>query len=76
MYYKINIYHLHVTGDIIDIYCNRKVKENRDKISLIAYNLFRFLFFLKGVKDGSWGTRDISIEYRSPADINFPNFDN
>ena len=78
MYYKINIHHLHITGYIIAIYCNLKVRENIDKISVIAYNLFRFdfLFFLEGVTAGSWRTRDISIGGGNPTDINFTNIGN
>ena len=77
-YNKTNIHHLHITGDIIDIYCNLKVRENRDKISVIAYNLFRFdlLFFIKRMRAGSWRTRDISIGGRNPTDINFANIGN
>ena len=47
MYNKTNIHHSHITGDILGYshsYCNLKVRENRDKISMIAHNLFRFDF--------------------------------
>ena len=59
-------------------YCNLKVKENRDKISVFAHNLFRFdlLFFLKGVRTGSWRTRDISMGGENPTTINFANIGN
>ena len=33
------------------IFCNLKVKENRDKVSAIAYNLFYFDFFFPGVRE-------------------------
>ena len=59
-------------------YFNLKVKENRDKISVFAHNLFRFdlLFFLKGVRTGSWRTRDISMGGENPTTINFANIGN
>ena len=50
------------------------MRENRDKVSVIAHNLFRFdFFFLKGIRAGSWRTRDISIGSKNAADINFAN---
>ena len=51
------IHHSHISEEIIGYahsYCNLKVKENREKISVIAHNLFRsdFFFFLKGMRAG------------------------
>lgn len=55
MYNKTNINISYITREIIRYsrsYCDLKVRENRDKISVIAHNLFRFdfLFFLKGIR--------------------------
>ena len=81
MYNKTNIHHSHITGYIIGYYpsyCNLKVRESRDKISVIAHNLFRFDFFcsLKGVRTRSWRTRDISIASKNPTSIKFANIGN
>ena len=70
------IHHLHVTGEIkgyVHSFWNKKVRENYFKIPLVAHNLFRFDFFflLKGLRSGVWGTRDITIGGKNPADINF-----
>ena len=75
-YNKTHIHHSHITGDIIGYahsYCNFKVRENKKKISVVAYNLFRFDFFflLKGLRAGSWMTRDVSIGGKNPANIDF-----
>ena len=76
LYNKTHIHHSHITGDIIgylNSFCNSKVRENKKKINVIAYILFRFDFFflLKGIRAGSWRTRDISIGGKNPTDINF-----
>ena len=78
MYNKTNIHHSHITGEILGHshrYCNLKLRENRDKVSVIANNLFRFdfFFFLKGIKAGSWRARDICIGGKNPRDRNFVN---
>ena len=42
------IHHSHITGDIISdshSFCNLKVRENKNQISVIAHNLFGFDFF-------------------------------
>ena len=42
------IHHSHITGDIIGdshSFCNLKVRENKNQISVIAHNLFGFDFF-------------------------------
>ena len=75
---KNTIHHSHISGEIIGYahsYCNLKVRENRDKISAIAHNLFRldFFFFLKGMMAGPWRTRDISVGGKNFTDINFAN---
>lgn len=47
---EIHIHHSPVTGNNIGCshsYCNFKVRENKEKISVVEYNLFHFDFFLK-----------------------------
>ena len=65
MYSKTNIHHSHITGEIIGYsysYCNLKVRQNKDKVRMIAHNLFRFnvFFFLKGIRASSWRTREVA----------------
>ena len=41
------IHHLHITGEIIcyvHSFCNQKVRQNKNQISVIAHNLFGFDF--------------------------------
>lgn len=71
-----HIHHSHVPGEItgyVHSFCNWKVRENKSKITVIALNLFRFNFFflLKGLRDGVWKTRDISIGGKNPTDVSF-----
>ena len=71
-----HIYHSHISGEILGYshsYCNFKGRENKKTISVIAHNLFRFdfFFFLKGIRAGSWWTRDINKGGKNPTDINF-----
>ena len=78
---KTKIHHSHITSEILGYShskCNFKVRQNREKVSVIAHNLFRFdfFFFLKGIRAGSWRTRDISIGGRNPTSINFANIGN
>ena len=45
---RIQIHHSHISGEIIGHvhrYCNRKVRENTTKISVVAHNRFRIDFF-------------------------------
>ena len=58
--------------------CDLKVRENKNQISVIAHNLFGFdfFFFLKGLRLGSWRTRNISIEGTNLVNINFANIAN
>ena len=81
IYSKNVIHHSHITGDIIGYahsFCNLKVRENKNQISVIAHNLFGFdfFFFLKGLKLGSWRTRNISIGGTNLVNINLANIAN
>ena len=50
IYRKNMIHHSHIAGDIIcypHSFCNLHVRENKNEITVIAHNLFRFEFYLK-----------------------------
>ena len=54
-----HIHYSHITGEIIGYahrFCNRKVRENKNNISVIAHNLLSldFFFFLKGIRLSVW----------------------
>ena len=75
------IHHSHIIGDIIRYahnFCNFKVRENKNQISVIAHNLFGFdiFFLLKGLRLGSWRTRSITTAGTNLLDINFANIAN
>ena len=59
-------------------YCNQKVRENKSKISVIAYNLFRFDFFflLKGIRAGVCRRKDISVGGKNSTNINYASIGN
>ena len=81
IYSKNVIHHSHITGDIIGYahsFCNLKVGENKNQISVIAHNLFGFdfFFFLKGLKLGSWRIRNILIGGTNLVNINVANIAN
>ena len=69
---------MHIKGKFIGYahsFCNQKVRENKNQISVIADNLFGFdfFFFLKGSRLGVWRTRNISIGGTYLININFGN---
>ena len=77
-YSKNVIHHSHITVDIIGYshsFCNLKVRENKNQISVITHNLFGF-DFLKGIRLGSWRTTNISIGGTNLVNINFANIAN
>ena len=72
------IHHSHITSKIIGYqhnFCNQKVRENKNAISVIAHNLFRFDFFLvmKGLRLCVWRTKNLNIGGKSINDINYVN---
>ena len=78
---KIHLHHSHVTGEIIGYthdFCNWIVRENRDIVSCIAHNFFKFDFYflLKNIKLSVWRTKDINIGGKNLTDINFASIDN
>ena len=78
---KIHLHHSHVTGEIIGYthdFCNWVVRENRDIVSCIAHNFFKFDFYflLKNIRLSVWRTKDINIGGKNLTDINFASIDN
>ena len=78
---KIHLHHSHITGEIKGYshdFCNWIVRENRDVVSCIAHNFFKFdfYFFLKNIRLSVWRTKDINIGGKNLTDINFASIDN
>ena len=78
MYVKHVIHHSHITGEIIEYshgFCNRKVRENKNNISVTAHNLFGFDFFflLKSIRFSIRKTKDISTGGSNLTNINYAN---
>ena len=78
LYDKNELHHSHIAGEIIGYangFCNRKVRENKNNISVIAHNLFGFdfFFFLKGIRLSVWKTNDVSIGGSNLTNINYAN---
>ena len=78
---KIHLHHSHITGEIKGYshdLCNWIVRENRDVVSCIAHNFFKFDFysFLKNIRLSVWRTKDINIGGKNLTDINFASIDN
>ena len=76
---KIVIHHSDITGEIIGYvhsFCNLKVRENKNQISVVAHNLFGFDFFLKDLRLVAWRTTDLSIGGKNLTSINFANIAN
>ena len=74
LYNTTYIHYSHFTEEITGYshsYCNLRIRENKKKISVVAQNLFCFNFFcfLKGIRVGSWRSRDTSISGKNPTDI-------
>ena len=78
MYDKRHLHHSHITGEIegyVHVFCNRKVRENKNNISVIAHNLFGsdFFFFLKSIRLSVWKTRNLWIGGSDLTYINYTN---
>ena len=78
---KIHLHHSHVTGEIIGYthdFCNWIVRENKDVVSCIAHNFFKFDFYflLKNIRLSVWRTKDINTGGKNLTDINFATIDN
>ena len=78
---KIHLHHSHITGEIKGYshdFCNWIVRENKDVVSCIAHNFFKFdfYFFLKNIRLSTWRTKDLNIGGKNLTDINFASIDN
>ena len=78
---KIHLHHSHITGEIKGYshdFCNWTVRENKDVVSCIGHNFFKFdlYFLLKNIRLSVWRTRDINIGGNNLTDINFASIDN
>ena len=78
MYDRHVLHHSHITGEIVGYahsFCNRKVRENKDYIGVIAHNLFGFdfFFFLKGIRLSVWKTTNLAIGGSNLTNINYAN---
>ena len=78
---KIHLHHSHITGEIFGYlhdFCNWKVKESKNKILLIAHNLFGFdmFYFIKGYRTSACGSKDLNFGGNSLTNINFGNIGN
>ena len=63
---KTVIHHSHIAGDVIGYahsFCNLKVRENKNQVSVIAHNLFGFdfIFFLQGLRLGALNLSNINF---------------
>ena len=72
------IHHSHITGEITGYahaFCSRKLRENKNNISVIEHNLFSFdfFFFLKGIRLSVWKTYNFSISGSNLTQINYAN---
>ena len=75
------LHHSHITGEIKGYshdFCNWIVRENKDVVSCIAHNFFKFdfYFFLKNIRLSTWRTKDLNIGGKNLTDINFASIDN
>ena len=63
---KVHLHHSHVTGEIIGNchdFCNWKIRENKDIVSLIGHNFLGFdiFYMVKGYRSSAWGTKDLNM---------------
>ena len=60
---KVHLHHSHTTGEIIGNthdFCNWKIRENQESVSLIGHNFLGFdiFYMVKGYRSACWGTKD------------------
>ena len=78
MHDKHAVHYSHITGEIVRYahgFCNVKVRENKNTISVIAHNLFGFdfIFFLKRIRLSVWKTKNLAIGGSNLTNINYAN---
>ena len=59
-------------------FCNKKLKENQNKIPVLTHNLFRFDFFfvVKGLRLCVWRTKNLNIGVRNLTHVQYANIGN
>ena len=70
------IHHLHIIGEIVGYghsFCNLRVRENKNQVSVIAHNLFSFDLKKKGLRLSSWRTTNLGIGRKHLTSINYAN---
>ena len=75
---KINIHHLHVTGEIYGHahdFCYWQVREHYTAVSLIGHNFLGFdiFFMVKGFTASCWGTTELNMGGTNLTNVSFAN---
>ena len=75
---KVHLHHSHTTGEILGNchdFCNWKVRENKNTISLIGHNFLGFDIFytVKGYRSSCWGTKEFNMGGTNLTNVNFAN---
>ena len=75
---KVYLHHSHTTGEIIGNchdFCNLKIRENKETISLIGHNFLGFdiFYMVKGYSSSCWGTKDFNMGGKNLTNENFAN---
>ena len=75
---KVHLHHSHVTGEIIGNchdFCNWKIRENKDIVSLIGHDFlgFNIFYMVKGYRSSAWGTKDLNMRGTNLTNVNFAN---
>ena len=75
---KVHLHHSHTTGEIlgnIHDFCNWKLRENKETISLIGHNFLGFdiFYMVKGYRSSCWGTKDFNLGGTNLTNVNFAN---
>ena len=78
---KVHLHHSHTTGEIIGNthdFCNWKIRENQESVSLIGHNFLGFdiFYMVKGYRSACWGTKDLNMGGTNLTNINFANISN
>ena len=75
---KVHLHRSHTTGEILGNchdFCNWKIRENKDTISLIGHNFLGFdiFYMVKGYRSSCWGTKDLNMGGTNLTNVNFAN---
>ena len=75
---KVHLHHSHTTGEIkgnCHDFCNLKIRENKETISLIGHNFLGFdiFYMVNGYNSSCWGTKNINMGGTNLTNVNFAN---